>query len=52
MNIGSFNHDIRSNFNKELKSGRTYFKYLSRATSNDFIYYIDPNLEEGKFEQQ
>ena len=47
--ISSFIHDVRSNFNKELKNGRARFKYFPRATSNDLTYYTDPTLEEGKF---
>ena len=48
-NIGSFNQDIRSNFDEDLKNGRARFKYFPEATSNDFLYYIDPTLEEGTF---
>ena len=48
-NINSFNRDIRSNFDEDLKNGRARFKYFPEATSNNFIYYINPNLEEGTF---
>ena len=48
-NVGSFNHDIKSNFDEDLKNGRARFKYFPEAISNDFIYYIDPTLEEGTF---
>ena len=48
--IISFNRGIKSEFNKTLSSERARFKYFPRASSKDFLHYIDPTLEEQNFE--
>ena len=48
--IASFTRNIRSNFDNQLKEGRTRFKYFPGATSNDLFVYIEPALGEGKFD--
>ena len=48
--IASFTRNIRSNFNNQLKEGRSRFKYFPGATSNDLLFYIEATLGEGQFD--
>ena len=48
--IISFNRDIKSEFNKTLRSGWARFKHFPGASSKNLLYYIDPALEEQNFE--
>ena len=46
----NFSKDIKSEFNKTLRTGRARFKHFPGASSKDLLHYTDLTLEEQNFE--